>query len=165
MGDALGKLGMIAVGGIIVALAIGNCVLPLLQDRSDTVDCDAPGMDANCDDPGSVANFFVRLCGRDAVALDGSPLAVTLRQGPYGTYGAEEHGARMVLRCDDDVMLTLEWDDDRAVKDVADLYDAAATPRDRQVLEVWEDWSAERISFATARTRIERIIPGSVLHR
>ena len=165
MADVLGKLGMVAVGGIIVALAIGNCVLPILQDRSVTVDCDAPGMEANCDDPGSVANFFVRLCGRDAVAVDGSPLAVTLRQGPYGTYGAEEHGARMVLRCDDDVMLALEWDDDRAVDDVADLYDGAATVRDVQVLEVWEAWSAERINFATARARIERIIPESVRYR
>ena len=163
MADALRKLGMIAAGGIVLALTIGNCVFAILHDRSVTVDCDASGMDANCDDPGSVANFFVRLCGRDSVAMEGAPLFLTLGAGPYGE--SEEHGARMVLRCEDDEMLTLEWDDERDARGLEGLYRGAATSRDRQVLEVWEDWSAERINFATARTRIERIIPESVRYR
>ena len=86
------------VGGAIATIFIGGiafvqCALPFFRDNSETWTCDSDGLRQFCDDEGTLANFFVAMCGEEDLTFKGNLIQT------IGGDGTDPDELELLVKC------------------------------------------------------------------
>jgi hypothetical protein len=145
--DRVGStIGVLFVAGLFFM----QCVYPFLRDESVAFTCADPEFAANCDEDGSLANFFVEVCGRDQLRVE-----VNVIRSIGGEPGVREPAdVTMAVYCGDHRYIRFEAPEGTQIDEFEDLRQWAIGASSRQVLDIYERWVRFEISADEARQRL-----------
>jgi hypothetical protein len=157
--EVASKIGGV-IGAIIVVVVVGGivfarCVAPFVFNGEDDISltCNDPEISDQCDDHGTLENFFVEVCGREAVEFRGDLIRTLYLGGGVAREPGEVVGElwcadRRYTRWEipEDVIRRggLEFDDYRRYSDSTT----------KLVLDTYEEWASFRMTTDEARMQL-----------
>jgi hypothetical protein len=146
-----GKIGGAIVGLVVAALMIGgfftSCVLPFINDSSETWTCNDAEVQGFCGDPETIGGFLAAICGRDEVEFKGNVIETVSLGGPGeqepDTYEFEISCPGVALKWE---FATLdEFNDEQA------LMKNLANDQTRLAVKLLEEYTYGEIDISTAQ--------------
>jgi hypothetical protein len=149
--ELAGQIGGAIVGLVVAVVMIGgffaSCILPFINDSSETWTCADEEVRGFCGDPETIGGFLAAICGRDNVEFKGNAIE-TVSVG--GASEREPDTYELEIKCPG-VGLLWEFETLGEFEDPESLTKNPANDQTRLAVRLLEEYTLGEIDIPTAR--------------